>query len=374
MKIIAFYLPQFYETPENNAWWGEGFTEWTNVKKAQPLYKGHYQPRVPLGGTYYNLLDAGARQWQADIAREHGVYGFCYYHYWFLGKKLLEKPTEQMLALKQPRMPFCLSWANESWTRAWEGSRKTLMAQEYGGRADWEKHFGYLRPYFEDDRYIRKDGKPLLLIYRPELIGCQNDMLDCWQSLAQKSGLGGLTVAYQNVHFNRSADSDKSRFDYGVEYQPANAFIRYSDDYAAHPLRRGATVARRRLRKPLSLLNGAADTSRLLDLSYDDIWRHVLAQEPDAPGKIPGAFVDWDNTPRHGVRGSVYKGASPEKFKAYLSAQIRRARDVYHQDMLFMFAWNEWAESGYLEPDERYRFAYLEAVRSALLENNEWEL
>jgi hypothetical protein len=373
VKIIAFYLPQFHEIPENDEWWGNGFTEWTNVRKAAPLYNCHYQPRVPLGGNYYNLLDPKVRQWQADTAKEYGIYGFCYYHYWFSGRLLLEKPAEQMLALKEPHMPFCFSWANESWTRAWEGSRKTLIAQEYGSRQDWEAHFDYLLPFFRDERYIRKDDKPLLLIYRPELIGCLNDMIDCWQQRARQSGLKGLTIAYQNVHFNRVEHKDKSRFDYGVEYQPANAFLRYSDDYRAHPLKRIWTVFKRRMRKPLCMLTGRPDTSRLLDLSYDDIWKHVLSQEPDAPNKIPGAFVDWDNTARHGARGSVYKGAVPEKFKAYLSRQIARAREVYHQDMLFMFAWNEWAECGYLEPDEKYQFAYLNAVKSALMENGEWE-
>ncbi|MGE5495702.1 MAG: glycoside hydrolase family 99-like domain-containing protein [Burkholderiales bacterium] len=374
MKIIAFYLPQFHEIPENNEWWGKGFTEWTNVKSAKPLFKGHYQPRIPLNQNYYNLLDPETRQWQAEIAKKHGVYGFCYYHYWFLGKKLLNKPAEEMLRLGQPDMPFCFSWANESWVRTWEGkSKQILIAQEYGGKEDWKKHFEYLLPFFNDRRYILKDGKPFFIIYRPELMDCCNEMLDYWQELAIKSGLGGLTIAYQNVHFSRKADRDESRFAYGIEYQPANAFMRYSDDYVSNPVKRAISVLKRRLRKPYCIITGREDTSRLLDLDYDEIWSYVLSQKPDSDKKIPGAFVDWDNTPRHKGRGSVYKGATPEKFQRYLSKQILRAREVYHKDMLFLFAWNEWAEGGYLEPDEKYRYAYLEAIKAALEETGEYE-
>ena len=160
MKIIAFYLPQFHNIPENDEWWGDGFTEWTNVKKAKPLYEGHMQPRVPLGGNYYNLLDDNVKIWQADLAKKYGVYGFCYYHYWFNGKMLLEKPMEQMLANKEVDIPFCICWANEPWTKAWVGDeRKLLIAQEYGQEEEWKQHFMYLLPFFKDERYITKNGK-----------------------------------------------------------------------------------------------------------------------------------------------------------------------------------------------------------------------
>lgn len=370
MKIIAFYLPQFHEIEENNRWWGDGFTEWTNVRRAKPLYKGHYQPRIPLNKRYYNLLDPETRQWQADIAKKHGVYGFCYYHYWFNGAMLLEKPAEEMLRLKKPDMPFCFSWANESWTRAWKGKeREILISQEYGEEQDWIEHFEYLLPFFMDRRYILVDEKPLFVIYRPELMPCCNQMIDCWQEQAKKNGLKGLTIAYQNVHFNRLDEKDESRFDYGIEYQPAYAFTDYSDDYRSRLFKRLFTVFRRKIRKVSSVLLGKPDMSKRLDLNYDELWRYVLAREPNNEKKIPGAFVDWDNSPRHKERGCIYRGASPEKFQVYLSQQIARAKNVYHKDMLFLFAWNEWAEGGYLEPDEKYGYAYLEAIKNALMEN-----
>ena len=160
MKIIAFYLPQFHNIPENDEWWGDGFTEWVNVKKAKPLFDGHVQPKEPLNDNYYNLLDDNIKIWQAKIAKEYGVYGFCYYHYWFNGKLLLEKPMEQMLNNKKIDIPFCISWANEPWTKAWVNEKKVLIPQSYGGVNEWKEHFDYLLPFFKDERYIKVHNKP----------------------------------------------------------------------------------------------------------------------------------------------------------------------------------------------------------------------
>ena len=170
-KILAFVLPQFHTIPENDEWWGEGFTEWTNVRKAQPLFPGHLQPRVPANGRYYNLLDPATMDWQAQLAKTHGLDGFCYYHYWFNGKRLLDKPLDLLLERGKPDFPFCLAWANEPWTRAWAGGdREVLMPQEYGGESDWRRHFDCLLRFFRDPRYIRVDGKPMLLLYRTNSI------------------------------------------------------------------------------------------------------------------------------------------------------------------------------------------------------------
>ena len=200
MKIITFYLPQFHEIPENNEWWGKGFTEWVNVKKAQPLYEGHEQPRVPLNENYYNLLDPNVQVWQAKIAKEYGVYGFCYYHYWFNGKLLLEKPMENMLKNRDIDIPFCVCWANEPWTRAWVGETKVLIPQLYGEKREWKEHFDYLLPFFKDSRYICDDGKPLVVIYRPEVIECLNEMLDYWNELAIQEGFEGVLNIISNFN------------------------------------------------------------------------------------------------------------------------------------------------------------------------------
>lgn len=224
MKIIAFYLPQFHDIPENDEWWGKGFTEWVNVKKAQPLYKGHEQPRIPMNENYYNLLDDNVKIWQANIAKEYGIYGFCYYHYWFGGKLLLEKPMEQMLKNPKVDIPFCISWANEPWTKAWVNESKVLIPQFYGGKKEWKEHFDYLLPFFKDNRYIKEDNKPLFIIYRAEVIDCLNDMLDYWTELAQQNGFSGMKYAYQNLTFDLMPNKDDSRFDYNIEFQPSYAW------------------------------------------------------------------------------------------------------------------------------------------------------
>jgi lipopolysaccharide biosynthesis protein len=209
MKIIAFYLPQFHEIPENNAWWGEGFTEWTNVKKAQPLYRGHYQPRIPLGQNYYDLCRIETLVWQTNIARNYGISGFCFYHYWFNGKLLLEKPIELYLNHSECELPFCLCWANESWTNGWVSENNdVIMPQTYGGESEWESHFLYLLKYFKDPRYITKDGKPLLVIYKPQEITNLPLMLDYYQKRALEHGFEGIHFAYQHISYHRTDDPE----------------------------------------------------------------------------------------------------------------------------------------------------------------------
>lgn len=371
MKTIAFYLPQFHTFPENDAWWGEGFTEWTNMKRAKPLFEGHYQPRVPQGENYYDLTDNAVKAWQIELARSHGVYGFCFYHYWFDGKLLMEKPVEQFLADRSLDMPFCICWANEHWTKAWSGKQnQVLIAQKYGGRPEWEAHFNYLLPYFEDPRYIRNNGKPLFVLYRPDLLGdALNPMLDCWQELARAHGFE-LDFAYQQILFDLEKKKDDSRFTYNIEYQPA-----YATYDLTHNRHRFLKAVKHALQKPLYKIGINIEQVRaegLIRQDYDEMWHAVLSHRP-ADGKcVPGAFVDWDNTPRKQERGTVFLGASPEKFKGYMKQLIVKAREEYQKDMIFLFAWNEWAEGGYMEPDEKFGTGYLEALRDALNETGEF--
>ena len=380
MKIIAFYLPQFHNIPENDEWWGNGFTEWTNVKKAKPLYEGHMQPRVPLGGNYYNLLDDNVKIWQADLAKKYGVYGFCYYHYWFNGKMLLEKPMEQMLANKEVDMPFCICWANEPWTKAWVGDeRKLLIAQEYGQEEEWKQHFMYLLPFFKDERYITKNGKPLFVFYRPDIVPCMKEMIETWDKLAKENGLSGITFAFQSGDYDWNNSKEANLFDYDIEFQPP---------YASHWLYSNDGKIVSALKKCRRLLAGWAGKKFGIDLyrygtaqykkmtgqtvaNYDSMWQKIIEAKPVRSNSIPGAFVKWDNTPRHGERGQINVG-TPEKFEYYLSKQIKHAKEDYQEDMIFMYAWNEWAEGGYLEPDEDDKYGYLEAIKRALEENNEF--
>lgn len=380
MKIIAFYLPQFHNIPENDEWWGDGFTEWVNVKNAKPLYEGHIQPKEPLNDNYYNLLDDNVKIWQARIAKKYGVYGFCYYHYWFNGKLLLEKPMEQMLKNKEVDLPFCISWANEPWTKAWVNEKKVLIPQSYGGKKEWKEHFDYLLPFFEDDRYIRIDNKPLMIIYRAEVIDCLNEMLDYWNELANKAGLEGLSYAYQNLTFDLMPKKDDSRFDYNIEFEPSYAWYDLNSESGLR-----STIFWKFLRQCKGWIYSKVEKivgfdlerklekkENLIITSYQKAWDKILQRVPSSAKNVPGAFVAWDNTPRKKMRGQVYEGSTPEVFQINLEKQIQRARDVYKKDMIFMYAWNEWAEGGYLEPDKEHGFGYLEAIKNALNKTNEF--
>lgn len=372
MKVIAYYLPQFHRTPENDLWWGEGFTEWTNVKKALPFFEGHNQPRVPLDGNYYNLLDDEVKIWQADLAKKYGIYGFSYYHYWFNGKLLLEKPMEQMLSNRNIDIPFCICWANEDWTKAWVDKEKTvLISQEYGARKEWIEHFNYLLPFFKDDRYIKENNKPLFIIYRPELIDCLNDMLDCWSDLAVRSGFAGIEYAYQNVAWDYQNNKNDSRFTYDIESQPIYARMEIALKGQSSFKKTLVGVYNFFLKHGIDLKQ---EKNRVTIRDYDEAWNAIINMKPRSEKSIPGAFVDYDNTSRRQERGNCYKGVSVDKFKHYFNIQLKRARDVYKKDMLFIFAWNEWAESGYLEPDTVNKLGYLEAIRDCLLENGEFPI
>lgn len=375
MKIIAFYLPQFHNIPENDEWWGDGFTEWVNVKKAKPLYAGHVQPKEPLDDNYYDLTDDKVKVWQSQLAKKYGVYGFCYYHYWFNGKLLLEKPMEQMLANPEVDTPFCICWANEAWTKAWVNSTQTLIPQKYGEKKEWKDHFDYMLKFFKDDRYIKCDGKPLLVIYKPELIECGNEMIDYFQELAKEAGFPGICMAYQHGNMDfYSENKDDSRYDLDIEFQPIYARYDYDKDHA----KSGLKVKLKPIYNKMSIWLGkklgreinlrwkkkGSDVVRKYD--YDKIWECILNKKVVDKKRVPGAFAMWDNTPRHGLNGHVYMGATPEKFEAYLKRLIKKTKTEYNKDMIFVYAWNEWAEGGYLEPDKENGYGYLKAIHNAL--------
>lgn len=380
MKIIAFYLPQFHNIPENDEWWGNGFTEWTNVKAAKPIYDGHHQPRVPLNNNYYNLLDDNIKIWQAEIAKQHGIYGFCYYHYWFNGRLILEKPMEQMLRNKNVDIPFCICWANEPWTKSWLGKKTVLIPQTYGDEREWKNHFEYLLPFFRDPRYIREDNCPVIIIYRPTVMSCVAQMTSFWKKLAIDSGFDGIKLMCLADNLLPENRAIYSSFDNIIEWQPSAA--KYIKKESKYPLINTLKSARRRVLARLEQLTGIdfrqwdpaniIKNKELQFLSYDQVWNDILNIVPSSSKNLPGAFVRWDNTPRFHEKGSVIKGATPEKFGEYIKNQIIHAKDTYKSDKLFLFAWNEWAEGGYLEPDEEYGYGYLNALREALLQTNEF--
>lgn len=370
MKIIAFYLPQFHAIPENDRWWGKGFDEWVNTKKAKPTFKNHHQPNIPLHNNYYNLLQNDVKEWQVNLANKYGIDGFCFYHYWFKGgKQLLEKPVEQFLKNTSLDIEFCLSWANEPWSRNWDGlSNEILMEQEYGSVDEWTKHFYYLLPFFRDERYIKDKNTngPIFIIYKPEIIPCIQDMLSCWNILAYKEGIPLITYIMQYPSLSQKVVSG---FKHSIEFEPIYTKV---DETKSLKARRNLF-----LQNPLQYKNYLIGKIKRFFgikhgniLSYDYTWKSILSREPKRNNMIPGAFSGWDNTPRRGKEGTVYYGSTPEKFEKYLTEQIKRTKYLYQSDFLFINAWNEWAEGAYLEPDQQYNHSYLKAIHRARSANN----
>ena len=347
VRLIAFYLPQFHPIRENDEWWGKGFTEWTNVVKAQPNFDGHYQPRLPADLGFYDLRVPEVMEHQAELARQYGIYGFCYHYYWFGGKRLLEMPLERMLRTGKPNFPFCLSWANENWTRRWDGlEHEVLITQQHSDEDDVAVMSDLIR-YFRHPNYIRINGKPLLLIYRIGLFPNIRHTVGRWRDLCQKEGVGEIYLAMVESFEHASADDDPKiyGFDASVEYPPhqMSALIE-----APGPMLNSAYV-------------GSVN-------HYREIVRRYLQKDTPSYTKFRGVMPDWDNTARKQNHAHIFHHSSPDAYKGWLQAIIEQTRERYMGDerMVFVNAWNEWAEGAYLEPDRKYGFAYLEATASAL--------
>lgn len=347
-KIIAFYLPQYHMIEENNLWWGEGFTEWTNVKTAMPQFVGHYQPKIPLNKNYYNLLDYKTLQWQAKLANEYGIDGFCIYHYWFEGKRLLEKPIELLLAHKEIEMPFCLSWANGDWSRTWTGEKEILMKQNYGNKEDWEAHFIYLLQYFKDPRYIKIDGMPVLLLYKAYEIEKCDEMIKYWNKRMEENGFAPIYIIETLTAMNGKCALD-SESQACVEFEPL--YTIYQRFSKARCIRR-------------KICNHLLFRKKLYSVHYDTVWKNIFSRKQENKKEtFYGAFPEWDNTARKGARGMAVIDASPQKFEKYFRVQYLRSMKN-KKSFLFINAWNEWGEGAYLEPDELHKYGYLEAIRN----------
>lgn len=381
MKIMALYLPQYHSIPENDEWWGKDYTEWDSVKRGKKLINNQYQPREPLNNNYYDLTDINVMKWQIELAKKYGIYGFCVYHYWFNGKLLLEKPMENFLNHSEIEFPFCFCWANEDWSNIWAGDLnniKILISNDYNDKSDWIDHFYYFLPFFKDKRYILDKNRPVLVIYNPILISKMKEIKDCWDNLAKENGFDGICLLYQGAKFYALDDDRKSLFDYGFQYFPGlleeteknmrelktEVFIHKIGTNIRRIL--GNEVLQRKIKENKSNKNKVRKIE-----NYDNLWEKILTMEPTETNIIPGAFTDWDNTPRRMFNGKIIIGSTPQKFKKYLSKQIQRTKDIYKKDCIFVFSWNEWSEGGYLEPDKKNKYGYLEAVKEALEENDE---
>ena len=358
MRLFALYLPQFHEVEENNQWWGKGFTEWTHVNGAKPLFKGHQQPIAPLDNNYYNLMDKATVQWQTDLMKQYGIDGFVYYHYYFCGKKLLNKPAENLLNWTDIDQPFFFCWANHTWYKATKNEKKVLLEQAYGTEDDWEAHFDYLLPFFRDNRYEKKDNKPVFMIFAdfPE----KHDMMRYFDRRCKKAGFDGIYVI--ETFTNSYRPENFTQFQNNLCEQAQQTYIR---EPAVSTLllkrKKNHTLAGvwDRLCQELVAHNLIHWVQRY---NGDDLFSIMRTQSPRGKNLCHGMFFSWDNTPRHGIRGYIITAPSKESFLQY-------ADSVKDDEYVFINAWNEWAEGMILEPTTHNGFKFLEWIHQWSLKN-----
>jgi lipopolysaccharide biosynthesis protein len=342
-KLIAFYLTQFHPIPENDQWWGKGFTEWTNVTKAEPLYDGHYQPHLPADFGFYDLRLRETRREQIKLAKQYGIEGFCYHYYWFSGKRLLEQPFNDMLADPQSDMPFCICWANENWTRRWDAAEhQVLMAQNYTDEDD-VNFIKDLIPVLKDPRYIKIDDDPFIIVYRPQQLPNINKTIAIWREYAQSVGIEKLHLCAALTHGNK--DYHQFGFDSGVEFPPHNL-------------------------ENIDILNkDFTFKNKFLGdiLSYESIATSYLTRKIEKQVVFKTVFPSWDNTARRGERAFIIPNGTPANYEYWLTRTIKLTKDIHkdRESFVFINAWNEWAEGCHLEPDRKYGHQFLEATLRA---------
>lgn len=349
IKSVAFYLPQMHAIPENDAWWGKGFTEWRNVARGMPSYVGHYQPRCPGELGYYDLSNIEVMERQVELAKLYGLDAFCFYYYWFEGKRLLEKPLNAFLEAKHLDHEFCICWANENWTRTWDGHEHQVLIGQNHSAADSAAVFEDWLPYFRDERYIRIDDCPLLVIYRPTLIPGFAEMASMWREMAKKAGLKGLHII--SSYAKRNKDAEKS-LDAYYEFPPQNLYLPEKNHH-------------------YRWLEGHVESKLYLYADALAEAKKIHEEEVTPIPLYPGAMPGWDNEARRPRRGHIFEGASPLLFQEWLQSAYARADRNPQERLVFINAWNEWGEGAYLEPDLRYGYANLAALRSVVEEHSE---
>lgn len=374
-RVIAFYLPQFHPVKENDEVWGKGFTEWTNVAKATPLYKGHYQPQIPADLGFYDLRVPEVREEQAEMAREYGVEGFCYWHYWFgNGKRILERPFNEVLESGKPDYPFCLGWANHSWSnKTWQktGHFKNdiiFLKQTYPGDDDYTLHFNTILSAFKDHRYITVDGKPLFLIFDPDAIPEVSHFIKLWQRLAKDAGLKG-------IHFvaRVSSMSKLSMRNRAVNDESYKRFQRYLDmgfdginsDTQRYAETKVAGFTKKAVR---AVIRKFAGNFTALRYDYDSIMQNFHNQEEEREYVYPQIIPRLDRTPRSGKDARIYDNSTPERFEKAIDDALKLVENKEQEHkIIFLQAWNEWGEGNYMEPDLKFGRGYLEALKKKIV-------
>jgi len=353
IKAIAFYLPQYHPIPENDVWWGKGFTEWSNVTKAKPLFHGHYQPHLPADLGFYDLRLSETRQAQAELARNYGIHGFCYYHYWFNGKRLLERPVNDILSSGEPDFPFCLCWANETWSRRWLGEERNILQKQTYSPEDDLNHIRWLIQAFSDSRYIRIKGRPLFLVYRPLDLPEPSRTIETFKNECLKHGLPEPYIVGVDSH-RPGFNFQELGFDSTLVFEPQlGALPNFMDDQPK--------LSKFINNSKLGILN-----SKFKVYDYSLACQLMRKRERDF-STHPCVFVSWDNTPRRGEKAVIIVNSSPAKFEEGLSEAVNTVvNQPADERLVFINAWNEWAEGNHLEPDLKYGTQYLEAVKRVM--------
>lgn len=374
-RIIALYLPQFHPIPENDKWWGKGFTEWTNVKNAVPLCKGHLQPRVPADLGYYDLRDPAIREKQAELARKAGIEGFCYYHYWFgEGRQLLERPFEEVLKSGKPDFPFCLCWANHNWTnKSWKKSKSfaadgMIMEMRYS-MEDHIKHFYYLLSAFKDPRYIKVDGKPLFAVWAPHDIPECKAFINKWQQLAKENGLPGIHFVGYTTNCSKQVPGKKKNF-----YNPNMAQQYYDsvlnlgfDAVISNGLTHGMSKMLGRPRLIWNTFTFKSVVPSNVHLDYAKVMKDYYVKEDSHENVYPTLLPQWDRTPRAGKKTEYLINSNPNAFKKTVQEALKLVENKKTEHrILFLKAWNEWGEGNYVEPDQVFGHGWLLAIKEAL--------
>lgn len=359
IKYVSFYLPQFHEISENNEWWGKGFTEWSNVKTAKPLFKEHYQPRVPKNNNYYDLSKINDIKAQFEKAKKNNIYGFCFYHYWFNGKLLLEKPAELLLDNKEIDGNYCFSWANETWARTWNGQDKNiLIQQDYGNKQNWINHIHYLMKFFKDERYIKIDNQPVLLIYNSHKIENFDEMLNVWNNELLQNNMEKVCFIDTLNSFNHTQHKKAS---FGVHFEP---WYTITTDYRLRTYLR----IKKSIRNLFMRFIAYDKLPKFIQstINYDYINKRIMSRNVNK-STFTGLFPDWDNSPRKATTGhsTIIDKSTPKKFAKYNKVLRKKILDDNLEKFIFINAWNEWGESAYLEEDEKYGSAYLDVIKNS---------
>ena len=364
MKVIAFHLPQYYPVPENDAWWGPGFTDWVNVARVRPRFRGHHQPQIPADLGFYDLRSEAARIAQADLARRFRVGAFCFYHYWFNGTAMLETPIVEMLRSGRPDFPFCLAWANENWTRSWDGlENEVLLRQDYAAY-DPGAHVRWLAPFFRDPRCLRVHGKALFLVYNPSAFPRREETVVRWREEARREGINGLYLVSVLSHRNTldSEAAQRAGFDASVEFYP-DPRLRVRSRWV-WPLGGLAGRAWNRGVKWLGLWKRLPFVPSARVLSYENLVEQALARAEPHATTFPCVMPSWDNSARRRTGATVIQNDDPALYGRWLQGALKRVeRFGDDEQLVFVNAWNEWAEGCHLEPDRRHGLAFLEETR-----------